>query len=448
MQTEPRIHHLYVATARYLFAHPKHGIVKILDPITLRDAKRYQLSPILLYGLTVAGLPIRWMTFAPIDAPIAIKSFLANAWEHAKGLRGVPNILRVNKYLHDACPLLTEALKPLGVELQVTASNDRSHPGSLRSAQESSKYISMTATSAPPQPNETPLDTLSRFAKEDHLKDVRIAPSYHSGKEALKIMQWLQQPIQPINSPLNDSEPDWQTGKWLSSWEKSIPESGPRYFKRDSIDNIMWLMSGTNADYRELTEDEEYELCDNTVELIKILLANWPCKMVDLVKQCGITLKELNWYLRSAATLPPASLFELKRILGIGMDLEYLALTINGPYVLMANKPKALSDFYNEYTNGGNANAFEIIPDNAHADPSFRYMLICPYSKLPSLLMVPRGSSIADRIPDLLFNYEGVRRVGAKLYREAVSTCSAVAVNPTNNIAIMSEFTSRYSFEE
>ncbi len=76
MQKEPRIHHLYVATAKYLFAHPKLGIVKILDPITLSDAKRYQLSPILLYGLTVAGLPIRWMTFTPFDAPIAIIDFL------------------------------------------------------------------------------------------------------------------------------------------------------------------------------------------------------------------------------------------------------------------------------------------------------------------------------------------------------------------------------------
>ncbi|ABK50388.1 conserved hypothetical protein (plasmid) [Shewanella sp. ANA-3] len=448
MQKEPRIHHLYVATAKYLFAHPKHGIVKLLDPMTVSDAKRYQLSPILLYGLTVAGLPIRWMTFAPIDAPIAIKGFLANAWEHAKGLRGLPDIVRVNKYLHEACPLLAEALQPLGVELQVTAPNDRSHPGSLRSAQESAQYISMTASSAPPQPQETPFDTLSRYAKDDHLLNVRIAPSYHSGKEAFKIMQWLQQPIHPLSAPLNDTELDWQTGDWLSSWEKSLPESGPRYFKRDSIDNFMWLMNGTNADYIELSDDDEYEHSDNTAELIKMLLANWPGKMVDIAKLCSITLKELNWYLGSAATLPPASLFQLKRILGIGIELEYLLQTINGPYVLMANKPKALEDFYNEYTNGGNASAFEIIPDNAHADPSYRYMLICPYSKLPSLLMVPRGSSIADRIPDLLFNYEGVRRVGAKLYREAVSTCAAVAVNPTNNIAIMSEFTSRYSFEE
>lgn len=34
MQLAPRVHHLYVTIAKYLFVHPKHGIVKILDPIT------------------------------------------------------------------------------------------------------------------------------------------------------------------------------------------------------------------------------------------------------------------------------------------------------------------------------------------------------------------------------------------------------------------------------
>lgn len=441
MQLAPRVHHLYVTIAKYLFVHPKHGIVKILDPITLYDAQRYNLRPILLYGLTVAGLPVRWMRFSPMDAPISIKGFLADAWMHAKGLRGVPDILLVNRHLNAACPLLAEALEPLCVELQVTAPNDKSHPGSLRSAQDSAKYISMTSAAA--QQEETPLDKLGRYVKEEHLLDVLVAKHCHSGKDGLKIKQWLEQPFQPMAVALNGNKLDWQTGDWLSSWQKSLPESGPRYFKKDTSEDFIWLMSGTNADISDLSEDEEYSLNDSSTDLIKMLLANWPCKMVDIAKQCGITLKMLNWYLAGTATLPPASLFELKRILGIGIDLKYLRQTVNGPYVLMANKSKALEDFYDEYTDGGDANPFEIIPDNTHADPSYRYLLITPNFNLPCLLMVPRGSSIAERIPEILYNYGGIRCVDAKLYRDAVNTCAAVTSNPTNNIAIMSEFASR-----
>ena len=36
------------------------------DPIKIKDAERYGLSPLILYGLTVAGLPIRWMIFTPV----------------------------------------------------------------------------------------------------------------------------------------------------------------------------------------------------------------------------------------------------------------------------------------------------------------------------------------------------------------------------------------------
>lgn len=58
----PREHHFYVAIAKFLFHHPEHGIVSVRDPIKIKDAERYGLSPLILYGLTVAGLPIRWMT--------------------------------------------------------------------------------------------------------------------------------------------------------------------------------------------------------------------------------------------------------------------------------------------------------------------------------------------------------------------------------------------------
>lgn len=84
----PREHHFFVSIAKFLFYHPEHGIVSVQDPIQLKDAERYGLNPLILYGLSVAGLPIRWMTFTSIDHPRPFKDILQEAWHHAAGLRG------------------------------------------------------------------------------------------------------------------------------------------------------------------------------------------------------------------------------------------------------------------------------------------------------------------------------------------------------------------------
>lgn len=115
----PRKHHFYVAIAKFLFHHPEHGIVSVRDPIKVKDAERYGLSPLILYGLTVTGLPIRWMTFAPVDQPRAFRDVLLDAWRSAEGLRGRPDILRINRHLATASPGLVEEMARIGVQVEV-----------------------------------------------------------------------------------------------------------------------------------------------------------------------------------------------------------------------------------------------------------------------------------------------------------------------------------------
>lgn len=71
-----REHFFYVAVARFVFLHRKHGIVSVRVPIRLADAETFGLSPLLIYGLNVAGLPLRWMTFSTLDEPRPILSVL------------------------------------------------------------------------------------------------------------------------------------------------------------------------------------------------------------------------------------------------------------------------------------------------------------------------------------------------------------------------------------
>ena len=138
-QPSPREHHFYVAIAKFLFHHPEHGIVSVGDPIKIKDAERYGLSPLILYGITVAGLPIRWMTFTPVDQPRAFRDVLLEAWRNAEGLRGQPDILRINRHLATASSELAGEMAKIGVRVEVADTKEKSLPASLRSAQDSSR---------------------------------------------------------------------------------------------------------------------------------------------------------------------------------------------------------------------------------------------------------------------------------------------------------------------
>jgi len=59
-----REHHFYVAIAKHVFLHTEKGIVFVGDPIRLKDAEKFNLKPLLLYGLTVPGTQIEWYTFS------------------------------------------------------------------------------------------------------------------------------------------------------------------------------------------------------------------------------------------------------------------------------------------------------------------------------------------------------------------------------------------------
>lgn len=117
--SSPREQHFYVAIANHLFHHPEHGIVSVHDPIKIKDAEQYGLSPLMLYGLTVAGLPIRWMTFTPVDQPRAFRDVLPEAWRSAEGLRGRPDILRINRHLALASPKLVRDMAKIGVRVEI-----------------------------------------------------------------------------------------------------------------------------------------------------------------------------------------------------------------------------------------------------------------------------------------------------------------------------------------
>ena len=88
----------------------------------------------MLYGVTVAGLPIRWLTFSPVEQRKSLREVLLTAWNNAEGLRGLPDVLRVNRYVAQADPGLADNLARIGVRLEIADAKDKTVPASLRSA--------------------------------------------------------------------------------------------------------------------------------------------------------------------------------------------------------------------------------------------------------------------------------------------------------------------------
>lgn len=133
---QQREHHFYVAIAKHVFEHPEHGVVFSGDTISLSDAARFGLKPLILYGLTVPGTQLQWFSFSRLDNPRSLLGFLIEAWSKGAGLRGCPDILKINRFIADSCPDLKLNLKKLGVDVEIAEKGDKKLSGSLRTAQD------------------------------------------------------------------------------------------------------------------------------------------------------------------------------------------------------------------------------------------------------------------------------------------------------------------------
>lgn len=441
-----REHHFYVSIAKFLFYHHQHGIVAVRDPIRLADAKRCGLDPIMLYGVTVAGLPIRWLTFSTINQRKSLREVLLTAWKEAEGLRGMPDVLHVNRYVAQADPGLAADLARIGVRLEVVDAKDKTVPASLRSAHDASRWLSRRH-----DPVDSSLaasmEALCLDAHADHDWRASRSPRGLSNRKLEdSIDQWLSLPMrQPPSVPLENLE--WEAGSWLSSWETSLPPDQPRYFHHDGMSQRTWLISGEDPKEDIDDDDDEfpaYEEHDNTPEIARNLVACWPNPSKEVAAAAGITLRQLQWFTSERATLDKSTHYDLRHLLGIEYDERVGGYTPSGPYVLIARKAQAIEAIYQEISGGGDACPCELVPAQVQADPSWRYVLINAHSTPPTIVMAPRGETITERLPDLILNFEGIRPVSQAFYRDVVTTCARACQTPRANVREMTEFAKRY----
>jgi hypothetical protein len=77
------------------------------------------------------------MTFTPVDQPRPVREVLSDAWRNAEGLRGRPDILRINRHLATANPERVRDMAKIGVQVSGFTTNPSPSSGAGKSGEKS-----------------------------------------------------------------------------------------------------------------------------------------------------------------------------------------------------------------------------------------------------------------------------------------------------------------------
>lgn len=442
--TMTREHFLSVAIAKYAFLHPIKGVVYTADPLPLDEAKRFGLSPLVLYAVSVAELPISAIRFSTLDKPLSIVGFLKDAWSSAPGLMGMPTELRISRACAAADEGFVAALTAAGIRVKVAESSDKSLPAALRNAQSEPREMSWRASRIP----SGTLQELNAAAATVH-QEVHDQP-YWSVRTTAKrelLVDWLKlKRIEPAG--LQDAGLDWKPGTWLSAWEVSVPRGIHRIWGADQ-DGGTWLYSGQRDDIDDV-DDVEPDIDDDpseatafdefAVEEAKSLINCWPGGKQAVAQAIGITVKELSWAMAGRKELDPGKRSDLMAILGMELDEESGYYEAEGPCILIGKSPMHTKEAYNALSKGGDlAFSIDAVPDKGIPDPSWQYLMFMPHGQGPSIIMIPRGSKLSATMATSFINFNGTHQIPEKLYRDIVSTCAMVGREPGRNIELSAE---------
>lgn len=442
-----RTNYFSLAVCKHIFMHANHGLVFVHDAMRCREAEKYGLSPLLLYALSVPDTAIRRLTFVPLNQPHAIYATLHRLWmQEEESFRGRPDAVILSRQVAAASPTLADRLATDGVELIVADKGDKVSGAALRSAQHDALRLGLFSDRS------QRIDTLDRL--EQSAADLlRFVLKIDMRRDRQRQEQWAALPCRPVSASSGGNEIDWSGGPWLCSWEENLPlVSQPRYFYIDNYGRKMWLLTGSSDPLQDGSEedesdtDEEWAGDDDStmVALAKDMVSCWPNSTVEIARCIGTTARDLKWFVDGKASLGEGILSELMSVLGIELtDQDYYEVA--GPCVLVAKDVRAAPRIYSELSHGGDLTfSYEAVPESGQTDPSWRYLLFQSCEGPPNIMMFERGSKAAERLNDKNFiNFEGVRRVSNRLYRDVVATCARASHSPLANRQEMLGFEGR-----
>lgn len=103
-------HFFSIQKSKTVFWNEKYGVLRCHD--RLSNAEKHGLTPLLVYGICVDGLPLSNVYYSPPNQPVAAQDFISLFWttdfnlEQLAHIVGIPDTLvidkRLNGVLHDS----------------------------------------------------------------------------------------------------------------------------------------------------------------------------------------------------------------------------------------------------------------------------------------------------------------------------------------------------------
>ena len=435
-----REHNFTLATARHVFLHSSRGVIFTADALPLAEAEKVGFLPLIMYGVSLPGLPATAVRFVCLDVPRPIIDVLTEFWNCLPELRGKPERLRISRNCAAADQGFIEVLQGAGITVDIAASNDKSHAAVLRNGQKDARQLQFYLPKS--------LDELHKIA--DKAFSFRCQ---HFSKVAQRQLaeQWKELPFVEPKVDVPDNL-DWTQGDWLSAWQMNVPTNIPRYWDASNDPKLKnWLFSGDADDAMadpssgDIPAKEPMEYFDNTASNeVSSMIQCWPGGKKAIADSIEVTAKEINWMIAGQQALPPKKFDRLLDILGFQARHEYYEPS--KPCILIAETGKHAREAYLALTHGGDlAVSIDAVPDRGVPDPSWQYLTFAAHGSQLSVIMVPRGSRVSTQMPDHFMNYTGTQTIPEKVYRDIVATCAAVGRKPAQNIALTKGLYLRHS---
>ncbi|MCR5813587.1 MAG: hypothetical protein K6G15_03710 [Desulfovibrio sp.] len=439
----PRKQYLFVAIAKHLFYHERYGLVRVWDPIHLKQAPSYGLQPFLLYAVVVEHLPIRWISLTPKDQPRPLMDVLCEAWREGFGLRGCPDVLIVNRHIAKASPKLAENLAKIGVTLKVADGHDRKPPRLMGVAQ--GVIFELFWNKKKKEGNlEEALTILQELSRQHHQNSCQPLRGYLSMQQTDKLQHWLELPKREV-PPWTSEGMDWEGGKWLQSWEQSIPPIHEHFFKKDLNESFYTLVGGSKAeDERRMAVEDVQDRQDAVARLSKLVASCSHYRLVVLAQHVGCTKQQLEWFFSDQFPLDLKSRQNLIDLFKIVFNPETGCLELSGPYFLEPINGAAFKEIAEFFVTEYDGKAFECLPQEGETDATWRYYLLKNKKSILMMVRADRQKFNTKRLPRILADFIGERQVPKFFYDDLVQTCARACLDPESNTREVLQFEKRH----
>lgn len=410
-------HYLTLVQLKKVYFNPDVPCLEVIqDGLHPDDAYEYGLLPVLSVMLKCQGPGIYYQQLYPLDQPICLVHFLADAWQNLRQFFTVPNRLIVYPELLESYPLIAalRAIDPAG-SIEIIGDRNHSIGSCLRAAQDHATKIEFA-----PKSEKQIITTADLFESANNY----LKPHFH--------LNWGK----PLHQPFGfDSFSDSGQGSYPLNKLDATTLVLPRSFNTPFA--LSWLTKAALKSQKIKSDQDLYYVGENDGLWAKTMTIAYSQSKydIDAIYGIGDAFKFKDdpgdmYYLddmitpgyiwgSEASGLPGGlnaipydvksdlneiiaphefkEFLENRRPMKFTLYVEILTRIIDKPSIFVAHTTKAVKDLVSLICFGsGICSSFELLGDNSDSIP-YRLFAIMSENSFSYLLAIPKGSQADNR---------------------------------------------------